>query len=190
VPISSAQSGSGNIYFQISASTSVSWVALATGSTMTNSNMFLLYQDGAGNVTLSPRRLQAPPPAPEGSLHAMPTEDIGSTAARLTLLAGSGVDGDTITANIMCSNCQSRENGQMVLSSTDTDWVYARKKGSSLDTTDRNAMIYQHDTFGGFALDLTKATIASDANPFVARDLSPAMTAAIVDLMPRPEGLV
>lgn len=68
----------------------------------------------------------------------------------------------------MCSNCQSWENGQMILSSTDTDWVYAWRKGSSLDTTDRDAMIYQHDTFGGFSLDLTKATIASDANPFVA----------------------
>jgi hypothetical protein len=159
IPTSSANAGSGNIYFQIKAPTSFQWVALGTGSAMAGSNIFLTYQDGRGNLTLSPRL---------GTQYTMPTLDTSSTAARLTLLAGSGVsaDGSTMTANVACSNCQSWSGGQMSLKSTSAKWIGAWKSGPSLATTDRAASITQHDGHSQFQVDLTKATISSDSNPF------------------------
>ncbi|KAK6821942.1 hypothetical protein PG987_014767 [Apiospora arundinis] len=161
VPEQSASSGAGNIYFQLQAPTTYSWVALGTGTRMADSNMFVLYQDGAGNVTISPRA---------GTNHQMPTLDTSGTAARLTLLAGSGVvdGGKTMRANVACSNCNQWANGgAMQLSSTSSPWIAAWKQGDSLATTDKDAAISRHDDVGSWSFDLTKATIASDANPFV-----------------------
>ncbi|KAJ4297264.1 hypothetical protein N0V88_004182 [Collariella sp. IMI 366227] len=160
VPSSSAQAGSGNIYFQIRAPTSMQWVALGTGSSMTGSNIFVMYQDGHGNLTLSPRL---------GMGYIMPSLDTSSSAARLNLLAGSGIssDGKTMTANVACPNCQSwATGGSMSLSGTSTPWIAAWKQGSSLATTSQGASIAQHDEHMQFNVDLTKASIKSDANPF------------------------
>jgi hypothetical protein len=161
VPTSSANAGSGNIYFQIKAPTSFEWVALGTGTGMTGANIFVMYQDGKGNVTLSPRL---------GQGHFMPMLDTSSTAAHLTLLAGSGVSDDstTMTANVACSNCQSWSGGSMSLKSTSAGWIGAWKQGSSLATTNRAATINQHDDTAEFRVDLTRATISSDSNPFPA----------------------
>ncbi|KAK4251800.1 hypothetical protein C7999DRAFT_10436 [Corynascus novoguineensis] len=160
IPTSSANAGSGNIYFQIKAPTSLQWVALGTGSGMAGSNIFLMYQDGKGNVTLSPRL---------GVGYSEPKLDTSSTAARLTLLAGSGVseDGSTMTANVACSNCQSWNGGEMSLKSSSAGWISAWKQGPSLATTDKEATIDHHDNRAQFRVDLTKATINSDSNPFV-----------------------
>ncbi|ORY57532.1 uncharacterized protein BCR38DRAFT_354536 [Pseudomassariella vexata] len=159
VPTTSASSGSGNIYFQISAPTSYSWIALGTGDRMSGSNMFVMYQDGDNNVTISPR---------QGTNHQMPVEDTSSTAAQLTLLEGSGVDGDTMRANVRCANCDSWANGgEMSLSSTNTPWIAGWKSGSSLATTDKNAAISQHDDYSSWNFDLTAAQVDTDANPFV-----------------------
>ncbi len=159
---SSAAANSGNIYFQMTAPVSYQWVALGTGSGMSGSNIFVMYQDGKGNLTLSPRR---------GTFHTTPPLDTSSTGAKLTLLAGSGVssDGKTMTANVACSNCQSWSGGgTMSLSSTGTGWISAWKSGGPLDSTNPGANIDQHDDTALFRLDLTQATIASDSNPFVA----------------------
>lgn len=161
MPQQSASSGSGNIYFQIQGPTTYSWIALATGTRMADSNMFVMYQDGNGNVTISPRA---------GTNHQMPVLDTSSTAAKLTLLAGSGVvdGGKTMRANVACSNCNSWSGGgSMQLSSTSSPWIAAWKAGDSLATTDKDASISRHDDVGSWSYDLTKATIASDANPFV-----------------------
>lgn len=161
VPSSSADSESGNIYFQISAPTSYQWVALGTGTAMAGSNMFIMYQDGQGNVTLSPRL---------GGNHVMPTLDTSATAAQLTLLAGSGVsaDGDTMTANVRCANCESWSGGgELDLQSAESGWIGAWRKGSSLATTSKSASLVQHDDTVIFQLDLTKAVLSTDSNPFV-----------------------
>ncbi|KAK8044288.1 hypothetical protein PG993_004312 [Apiospora rasikravindrae] len=161
VPEASASSDSGNIYFQISGPTSYSWIALGTGTRMADSNMFVMYQDGSGNVTVSPR---------QGTNHQMPVEDTSSTAAKLTLLAGSGVidGGKTMRANVACSNCNSWANGgSMQLSSSSTPWIAAWKAGDSLATKDKDASISRHDDYGTWNYDLTKATVSSDSNPFV-----------------------
>lgn len=161
MPQQSASSDSGNIYFQISGPTTYSWIALGTGSRMSGSNMFVMYQDGNGNVTISPR---------QGTNHQMPVLDTSSTAAKLTLLQGSGVvnGGKTMRANVACSNCESWANGgSMQLSSTSSPWIAAWKAGDSLATTDKDASISQHDDVGSWSYDLTQATISSDANPFI-----------------------
>lgn len=163
VPTFSADAGSGNIYFQIKAPTSFQWVALGTGSAMAGSNIFLMYQDGMGNLTLSPRL---------GERYSMPRLDSSDTAARLVLLEGSGVseDGTTMTANVACPNCEKWSGGEMVLSSTSASWIAAWKEGPSLATTDRAATIAQHDGHAQFKVDLTQATVDSDSNPFILRE--------------------
>jgi hypothetical protein len=160
VPAASANSGTGNIYFQIKAPSSLQWVALGTGSAMSGANMFLMYEDGQGNVTLSPRL---------GRGHIPPTLDTSATAARLTLLAGSGVsdDGATMTANVACANCHEWNGGEMSLSSTASGWIAAWKRGSPLATTDRAAGITYHDGHAQVSVDLTRAIVGSDSNPFV-----------------------
>ncbi|KAK4231201.1 hypothetical protein QBC38DRAFT_506922 [Podospora fimiseda] len=165
IPVSSAQSNSGNIYFQIKAPSGFSWVALGTGDQMSGSNIFLVYTDGQGNVTISPRR---------GTGHSEPQWDQSSTAAKLTLLAGSGVGSDgSLTANVACSNCQSWSGGDMSLQGTSVPWIAAWRTGSALATTNKGARISQHGGTTQFNLDLTQATINSDTNPFLAsRDSS------------------
>ncbi|KAK3694700.1 hypothetical protein B0T22DRAFT_79219 [Podospora appendiculata] len=160
VPSSSASSGSGNIYFQISAPTSYQWVALGTGSGMVGANIFLMYQDGLGNVTLSPRH---------ASSYSTPSVDTSSTGPRLTLLGGSGVssDGKTMVANIRCANCESWTGGGSISLTSSAGWIGAWKAGSSLATTGANAQISQHDDTTTFSLDMSQAAVNSDSNPFL-----------------------
>ncbi|KAK0660493.1 hypothetical protein QBC41DRAFT_236535 [Cercophora samala] len=160
VPSSSASANSGNIYFQLKAPTSYQWVALGTGSQMAGSNIFVMYQDGNGNVTISPRL---------GTAHSQPQWDQSSTAAQLTLLAGSGVADGIMTANVACANCESWNGGDMSLQGTSVPWISAWRSGSSLGTTDQGASISQHggSDHTGFNIDLTTATISSDSNPFL-----------------------
>lgn len=156
VPEASASSGTGDIYFQLQAPTSYTWTALGQGSQMSGSNIFVMYADGTGNVTISPRT---------GTGHTQPKED---TTTTLTLLQGSGVDTSTglMTANVKCSNCASWTGGTMDLAGSSTNWIAAWKSGAALDSKDQAAAIAKHDTTSQFTFDLTKATITNDANPF------------------------
>lgn len=161
IPPSSASANSGNIYFQIKAPSGFSWVALGTGSSMSGANIFVAYTDGNGNVTVSPRL---------GQGEIQPQWDESSTAADLTLLAGSGVASDgSWTANVVCGNCQSWSGGSMSLQGKNAPWIGAWRKGSALATTDKGVSITQHASrdHTQFTLDLTQATIASDGNPFL-----------------------
>lgn len=133
-------------------------MAFGTGSGMSGSNMFVAYQDGSGNMTLSPRH---------SSGHFTPTLDTSSDAAQLQLLAGSGVSSNgNMVANFVCPNCVKWSSGSLSLSGPD-DWIGAWKSGSSLATTSESAGISQHDSTVQFEVDATQATIASDSNPFV-----------------------
>ncbi|KAI0004675.1 putative iron reductase domain protein [Xylariaceae sp. FL0662B] len=157
VPETSASSGAGNIYVQVRAPSSYTWAALGTGQAMAGANMFVVYADGAGNVTVSPRA---------GTGHTAPSAD--GSASRLELLAGSGVlNGTTMVANFRCANCASWSGGSMSLSSDATDWIAAWKVGDPIDSTDVDAPIQYHDAHDGWSFDLTQATVADDANPFV-----------------------
>lgn len=131
---------------------------------MYGSNLFIMYQDGKGNVTLSPRL---------GTFHTAPSQDTSSNAAKLTLLAGSGVSGNTMTANVMCSNCESwGTSGKLSVTSTTAPWIGAWRAGSSLATTNKNVALTVHDNTAQYQLDMTKAAISSDSNPFVSSSSS------------------
>ncbi|KAK2026248.1 integral membrane protein [Colletotrichum zoysiae] len=154
VPQASASSGSGNLYFQMSAPSSYQWVALGTGSTMSNSNMFIMYTDGSGNVTVGPRTSRG---------HNMPTL---SSSTNLQLLAGSGVKDGKMIANVLCTNCASWSSGTMALNSATSSWIAAWKSGSAINSASNSQSIQQHDDHSNFNLDLTKATVQTDSNPF------------------------
>ncbi|RYP70271.1 hypothetical protein DL771_005574 [Monosporascus sp. 5C6A] len=160
VPETSASSGSGNIYIQLRAPTSYQWIGLGQGSSMAGANMFLMYADGAGNVTVSPRA---------GRGHVQPLEDPNT---QIEVLAGSGVvqdgsGGEMMVANFRCSSCHSWAGGQMGLAETATSWIVAWREGPALDTAARDAAISQHDSVDQFTLDLTRATVDEDSNPYV-----------------------
>ncbi|KAI1137877.1 CBD9-like protein [Hypoxylon sp. FL0543] len=157
VPSSSASSDSGNIYLQLRAPTSYSWVAFGTGSAMADSNIFVMYQDGAGNVTVSPRT---------GRGHTMPRFN---SMTQLELLEGSGLanGNETMIANVRCGNCGSWAGGSMSLASSGSDWIAAWKEGSAIDSKQTDAAIQYHTAHDQWTFDLTQGTVADDANPYV-----------------------
>ncbi|KAK3669138.1 hypothetical protein LTR78_010983 [Recurvomyces mirabilis] len=157
VPRKEPTSASGDIYFQLSAPTTYSWVALAQGTAMSNANMFVMYASADGkNVTLSPRNAPG---------HQMPTHN---AAADVVLLEGSGIANGKMTANVLCKNCSSWSTGKMDFQDIVSQWVYAHLQGLPINSDDLNTAISHHDKSGGFQWDLSQATGGPDANPFLA----------------------
>lgn len=155
VPEESASSRSGDIYFQLSAPTTYSWVALAQGTSMSNANMFVMYSSADGkNVTLSPRT---------ASGHVMPTYN---EVADVSLLEGSGIANGRMTANVRCGNCDRWDSGTMSLQGGNSNWLYAHSQGSPINSDDTRTPISQHDGKGSFRWDLSRATGGSGGNPF------------------------
>ncbi|KAF7554957.1 hypothetical protein G7046_g6673 [Stylonectria norvegica] len=149
VPESAMSSGSGNVYFQLEAPSTYQWIGLGIGSQMAGAKMFLIYNDGNGNVTLSTRA---------GTGHVMPQY---TERSDVELLAGSGVSGGKMTANVKCSKCDDLKLGES------NSWISAWKTGDSLDSTNVRENIQQHDEEGVFKVDFSQASISSDVNPFV-----------------------
>ncbi|KAI1347384.1 hypothetical protein F5Y01DRAFT_295334 [Xylaria sp. FL0043] len=143
---------------QLRAPTTYEWVALGTGSQMSGANIFVMYADGTGNVTVSPRK---------GVGHVEPQHQ---TDTQIELLAGSGIvdNGDTMLANVRCANCESWSGGSLSLTSANAHFIAAWKSGSALNSKSLSADISQHDSHDQFVFDLTAATLADDTNPFVA----------------------
>ncbi|KAK5109968.1 hypothetical protein LTR62_006335 [Meristemomyces frigidus] len=156
VPDSTAKSGTGDLYIRISAPTSYTWAAIGQGNQMAGANMFIAYTSADGkNVTVSQRSADG---------HNMPTEDSSST---MTLLDGTGVNNNTMVANIRCSSCAAWAAGTMNLTDAASDWIYAYKKGSQLNSDSASAQIQQHDDYATFKLNLTNAVGGSTQNPFM-----------------------
>ncbi|KAG5983314.1 hypothetical protein E4U55_000298 [Claviceps digitariae] len=147
---SGSGSNSGNIYFQLRAPTSYSWIALGLGTRMAGSAMFIIYDNGLGNVTISTR---------PGLKHAMPEY---ASRPDVALLAGSAVTNGHMIANIRCSNCSALLHPQ-----SSTNWISAWKKGSSLASTSPAERIDYHDGHDAFAVDFSKAVVSADRNPFL-----------------------
>lgn len=152
VPEAGTESDSRNIYFQIEAPTSYQWIGLGIGSQMSGAAMFLMYEDGEGNVTVSNR---------EGTGHTMP---LPTEQDSIVLLDGSGVVDGRMIANVRYTNPDDFDL------SGSSDWIMATKQGASLDSTDPSESISQHDSHSTFSVNLAQALIQSDANPFVATD--------------------
>jgi hypothetical protein len=93
IPDTTSSTGSGDMFFQITGPSSYAWIGMGTGSSMTGSNMFIIYQSSSGtNVTLSARK---------GSGHDMPGVD---SSAVVSLMDGSGISNNQMIANIRCKS--------------------------------------------------------------------------------------
>lgn len=156
IPVSTTNAGSGDIYIQISASTTYEWVAMGIGQGMAGATIFLMYADGEGNVTISPRT---------GVGHVMP---LFNSAAQVTLLAGSGVSNGIMTANVKYTAAA----GLLSLSSTSSGWIGSYKSGSPLNSKDPAAFITQHDNYALYTLNLAKAQLPDDSNPFLSASIN------------------
>lgn len=151
IPPSTTSAGSGDIYFQISGPSSYQFIAIGIGSGMAGATIFVMYADGTGNVTISPRT---------GVGHVMP---LFNPAAQVTLLAGSGISNGVMTANVKYSAAE----GLLSLSSTSSGWIGSYKLGDPLNSKSQSAIITQHDNTAVYALNLAKAQLPDDSNPFV-----------------------
>ncbi|KAF9690970.1 hypothetical protein EKO04_011248 [Ascochyta lentis] len=157
IPESTASSGSGDIFFQLSAPSTYSWVALGQGRAMAGSNIFVVYTSADGNnVTLSPR---------SASGYNMPTL---SSATQVELLEGSGVSNGIMTANVKCSNCNSWSGGTADFKASSGNWIYAyQSSGGALNSNDQSASIRQHNQQDSFSWDYANAKGGSSVNPLV-----------------------
>ncbi|KAK7703709.1 hypothetical protein SLS57_010816 [Botryosphaeria dothidea] len=175
-----ASSGSGDIFLQITAPTSYAWVALGQGSSMSGSQMFIVYTSADGNnVTVSPRL---------SSGHSMPqfTSD-----TQITLLEGSSVSNGQMTANFKCANCNSWSGGSMDFSSSSATWIHASKSGSALNSDDTSESISQHgNDYGSWDWDFSAAKGGSSANPFASGTATTTggTSSGTQDCVPRPTG--
>lgn len=165
VPDSTASSGSGSIYFQISAPQGTEWIGFGQGSRMSGANMFIVYSASSTNVTVSPRL---------GTGHVEP--QLNSDAS-IFVLEGTGITSDgSMVANVRCDSCLSWSGGSMDATSTSSNWIYAWKNGSPLDTTSTDVSISEHDGTGTLRLDLTSGVGGSSSNPFIAAAENPSAT--------------
>jgi hypothetical protein len=133
------------------APTSYSWVGLGLGSSMSSADMLLVYTNGKGNVTLSPRI---------SSGHQQPTFD-GNLDVEL--LPGSGVENGVMTAHIRCGNCA---RSGVDFGSNSGSWIHARMAGSPLDSTNTQEAISEHSEYGAFTWDYRPAVGGASTNPF------------------------
>ncbi|KAL2205170.1 CBD9-like protein [Sarocladium strictum] len=166
VPSATVRSGSGPVWFQIYAPTTFSWVGMGTGTSMADSNMFLIYQDGNGNVTLSHRQASGRVPP------TVPANDV----VTMTLLEGSGVSDGFMVANFRCDNCTTwKQSESLDFTSEGTPMVGAWSEGDSLDSTDVEESIGKHTgSVRSFAFNLTAAQKSTAGNPFVGANAVPA----------------
>lgn len=149
VPEAAASSGSGNVYFQIRAPATYSWIGLGTGTMMRGSNMFVMYASGNNNVTLSTR---------SGTGHSMP-QHVPRDDVRL--IEGSGVIDGHMVANVQCSGCKDLDL------SGSSGWIAAWAQGNPLNSNSPTERISKHDGFDSFSVDLARATVRPDQNPFM-----------------------
>lgn len=156
IPEATAQSNGGNVFLSLSAPTTYSWVALGIGSSMTNSYMFIMYTDGNGNVTLSPRFSEG---------RSQPQFD---DTLDVELLSGSGVENGIMTANFRCGNCARSDTANF--GGSDGQWIHGRKAGDPMDTTDTAARIMKHDEQGSFTWAYSNAVGGASTNPFATSD--------------------
>lgn len=151
IPEAAASSGSGNIYFQLKAPDTYTWVGLGIGSGMRGADIFIMYQDGSGNVTLSTR---------DGVGEVMPEHVERSD---VELLEGSGVmtDEGYMVANVRCGDCADR----LDMAGTN-DWIAAWQSGDALNSADPAETITIHDGEAELQIDFAGALVASESDPF------------------------
>lgn len=156
VSADAANLGSGPIFFQMNSTRPVQWFALAQGIHMRDSNMFIVYTSSRNdNVTVSARI---------GKGHFLP---LYNPDANISVLEGSGIHDEVITANIRCDSCLSWEGGRENLMNPASPWIWGVKYGSPLLSDSVSAHILEHDDDGVAFVNMKNATGTSTlANPF------------------------
>ncbi|CAH0020602.1 unnamed protein product [Clonostachys rhizophaga] len=143
---------SNNVYFKLDAPVAYSWVALGIGNSMQTAEIFLMYQDGEGNVTLSTRK---------GRNHIMPVYEERSG---VELISGSGVLNDRMTAKVRCSDCNKLDlEGE-------NNWVAAWLSGETIQSSSVQEPIDHHEGRDLFSIDLAMAATDSEVNPLADSD--------------------
>jgi hypothetical protein len=164
IPSNTASTGSGTVYFQIQAPSTFQWIGLGQGSRMEGANIFIMYAASDSNITLSPR------------LGLGSFQPDFNPSAKVSLLDGTGISNNVMTANVRCDSCISWSGGSMDPKSTSSNWIWAYKSGSAVDSSSVSADLTQHDNMGADVVDLTKATGGSSSNPFVTQSNSGSST--------------
>ncbi|KAE8552277.1 hypothetical protein EYB25_006171 [Talaromyces marneffei] len=174
VPEHTSTTGSGPIFLQIKSTVAVEWVAFGEGTRMQGSNIFVVYGNGNGNATVSPRL---------GGPH---VEPLYNPQAQVSLLDGSGVsDNGLITANIRCDSCITWSGGgHEDVTSASASWVWAIKYGKLIQSDSVSATIRQHDVAGLASVNLKAATGGNLDNPFLASASPTSSTASTSSFSP------
>lgn len=124
---------------------------------MTDTDMFVMYTNSNGNVTLSPRHSRGrSQPQFDGDLD-------------VELLSGSGVENGVMTANFRCGNCA--RSGTVNFGAENGQWIHGRRTGDAMDTTDVEARIPIHDEQGGFTWAYSSAVGGTSTNPFATTEM-------------------
>lgn len=125
---------------------------------MAGSNILIIYTSSDGkNVTVSPR------------LGKGTYEPDYNSAAKITILEGSGVSNGQMTANILCESCSSWSGGSMDFSSSSASFIYGLKSGSPINSDSVTEDLEQHDENDAFTWTISAAKGGStNVNPFIA----------------------
>ncbi|BFZ65026.1 hypothetical protein YB2330_006189 [Saitoella coloradoensis] len=141
-----------DLYFQISAQKSQGWGAMGIGDGMKGALMFILYPDGTDQgVTVSVRTATG---------HVEPS-DVTSNVPAIAVM-NTSVTSDRFMANIVCYNCASWTGTTLDVTSTSQPWIWSvGGSNQKLVSTDVNAQITQHASYGQFTLDMGKSKVAA-----------------------------
>jgi uncharacterized membrane protein YgcG len=146
-----------DVFLHIRGPTSAGWIATGIGSAMSGSLMFIIYQNGEGNVTFSPR------------LGTGEVEPKFESSIQFELLEGTGVQGELMTANIKCSNCRTWDGGSLAVTSTNQNFIWAIGD-QTVTSKSQTETLSKHVRNGFYRLDMTQVTGGDSPNPFVSGD--------------------
>ncbi|CAJ2503233.1 Uu.00g106270.m01.CDS01 [Anthostomella pinea] len=138
-----------DLFFSLVFPIHISWGAIGLGSNkMAGSLILMAYASSSGqNVTISPRLAHGhsePVHAPEIDIEALP---------------GTGlVNETTYVFNGRCGNCRTWTNGQIDVSSTAQNMLYATGDQGDMKSYDAAAPLRMHWSYGTFTMDLVHAT--------------------------------
>lgn len=143
--------GVGDVFISVSFRPRYEWVAIGIGSQMRGSTIFVIYTDGRGNVTVSPR---------DGQGHHQPLFNSSST---VTVLDGSSANAQLVKANFKYA----APAGKINLLDQKAAFIGSWKEGVTFSTMDEQVVLSYHDGQSKFVLDVGGADVGNSSNPFV-----------------------
>ncbi|KFZ25026.1 hypothetical protein V502_00490 [Pseudogymnoascus sp. VKM F-4520 (FW-2644)] len=147
----SRDDGFGDVFISVSFRPRYQWVAIGIGSQMRGSTIFVIYTDGRGNVTVSPR---------DGQGHHQPLFNSSST---VTVLDGSGANAQLVKANFRYA----APAGKINLLNQKAAFIGSWKEGVAFSTMDKQVVLSYHDGQSKFVLNVEGADVGNSSNPFV-----------------------